>query len=82
MLVLARVELIFFTVAIMCLFCICAENGTNIETFCYNIEIFVIAEQVLHRPKASSAFHMAMLGRTLGMHGRLGGDTGRTGDPS
>lgn len=67
MLVLARVELIFFTVAIMWLFWICAEHGTNIEIFCYNTEIFVIAEQVLHRAKA---------GR------RLEGDTTGTGDPN
>lgn len=39
-LVLARVELIFFTVVIMGLVWICAEHSINTETFCYNIETF------------------------------------------
>lgn len=27
-------------------------------------------------------FHTAMVARTLGAHGKLGGDTARTGDPN
>lgn len=51
-------------------FWICAEHNVNdIRRF------FVIAEQSLPRAKAFSALCPATLARTLGLHGRLGGDT-------
>lgn len=42
---------------------------------CYG-GVFAAAEQALHRAKAFSAFHSALLVR--GVHGKLGGDTATT----
>lgn len=76
-LVLAGVELISFTVSSMGLCFGFALNTGLITERC-----FVVAEQGLHRAKAFSAFHTAMLVMRLGVQGRLGGDTGRTGNPN
>lgn len=76
LLVLAGVELIYCTVAGMGLyFGFVQSTGLLIQN------VFVVAEQVLHRVEAFSAFHTDTLVRSLGMHGRLGGDTAGTGDP-
>lgn len=72
---LTRIELIVFTVATMGL-CFVLNTGLIIQ------KCFFIAEQGLHRAKAFSVFHTAILARKLEVHGKLGGDTGRTGDPS
>lgn len=47
-------------------FWICAEHSDS------NRDVFIIAEQGLHRAKAFSSFCIAMLVRRLGVHGRLG----------
>lgn len=53
---------------------ICAEHSVD------NIEIFIfIADQSSHRAKASSVFYTAALARKLWVHGKLGGNTERTG---
>lgn len=41
-------------------------------------DVFVIAQQGLHKAKAFSSFHTALLARKLGVHWKLGGDTART----
>lgn len=56
-------------------FWVCAEHRV------YNT-VFVIAGKSLHRMKAFSALPTAMLKRRLSEHGKLGGVTATTGDPS
>lgn len=68
MLVLAKMELIFFTENYLKVaFWICAEYSDDRH-------IFVIAKQGLHRDKACSAFCTAILMRKLGVNEKLGGD--------
>ena len=70
-------ELIFLTVAGMGM-CFCSSAALKVD----KSQIFlVIAEQSFYRSKAFSAFCTARLARRLGVLGRLGGDTARTGDP-
>lgn len=72
----AGVEFILFTVtAVGPVFWICAKHRADTR------DVFVIAEQGVHRAKAFSAFHTAKVARKLGVPGRLGGDTAGTGDP-
>ena len=77
MLVLAGIELIFFTVASMGLcFGFVLETGLIIQG------CLVIAEQCLHRVKAFSASHPTPPASRLGVHKKLGGDTAGTADPN
>jgi len=46
------------------------------------MDVFVIAEQCLHRVKVSSASDTAPPASTLGVHKELGGDTAGTADPN
>lgn len=76
MLVSAEIELIFFVSGWYgFVFWICAEHRIDtIETF---LVLLSRAQQ-----KAFSAFLTAILVRKLGVHGWLGGDIARTGDPN
>ena len=75
-LVLAGIALIFFIVASMGL-CF----GFVLETVLI-IQVFVTAEQRLHRVKAFAASHPTPPASRLGVHKKLGGDTAGTADPN
>lgn len=53
-----------------------------LEAVLINTDGFAIAEQRLHTVKAFPASHSTPAVERLGVHNTLGGDTGRTGDPS
>ena len=75
-LVLAGVELVFFTLAIMGL---CFEFV--LKTVLVTQGCLVPAEQCSHRAKASSAPHPTPPASWLGVHRELGGGTAGTADP-
>ena len=65
------------------MFWICAGNSVdNTERFLLYRDVFVVAEQCLHRAKGFAASHTTPPVSRLGVHKELGGDTAGTADPN